>query len=443
MHWLSNVKFPAPAEAVATTSQPTPPAGAGAVAEGTPPASQPAANENPPLAMAAADVAAARRADPGHPLSSAEIAAESEPSIAMITGVGSVGTGFLVRPGVIATNAHVIEDEFMTALRVRFPSAEKAQQGPLLTELLYEDTHRDLAFLRVKSMLPPLRIASSYKVRKGEDVTAIGNPGVGGELILENAISRGVMSTRTALEGQRYYQLGIAVNPGNSGGPVFNSFGSVIGVVTRKSTAQEALAFCIPIEDLNLALEKVVTFPQDAIDRQQSRHRLVLTVKELGGSGVIYSSAIAFRRQNAAAKSEAKAKAFRGYYDASIAHFELKVLTGLKAEAGRVRQDPHVSQPVRDKVAQLADNLEKLRALYGADKTGKNGNDPLSNLKITHVRLVTELCKALNLDMPDGLFFLLGDRSEKGDDNSPPKDGSTKPGLPGGDAGNSESPPKN
>ena len=422
MHWLSNVKFPAPAEAVVTNSQPTPPAGAGAVAEGSPPASQPVANAKPPLAMAAADVASARRPEPGHPLSSAEIAAESEPSIAMITGVGSVGTGFLVRPGVIATNAHVIEDEFMTALRVRFPSAEKAQQGPLLAELLYEDTHRDLAFLRVKSTLPPLRIAVSYKFRKGEDVTAIGNPGVGGQLILENAISRGVMSTRTALEGQRYYQLGIAVNPGNSGGPVFNSFGSVIGVVTRKSKAQEALAFCIPIEDLNLALEKVVTFPQDAIEGQQSRHRLVLTVKELGGSGVIYSSAIAFRRQNAAAKSEAKA--FRGYYDASIAHFELKVLSGLKAEAGRVRQDSHVSQPVRDKVAQLADNLEKLRALYGADKTGKNGNDPLSNLKITHVRLVTELCKALNLDMPDGLFYALGDRSEQGDDNSPPRDGS-------------------
>jgi len=119
------------------------------------------------------------------------------------------------------------------------------------------------------------------------------------------------------------------------------------------------------------------------------------------------------------------------------------VLSGLKAEAGRVRQDPHVSQPVRDKVAQLADNLEKLRALYAVDKQGKNGNDPLSNLKITHVRLVTELCKALNLDMPDGLFFALGDRSEKGDDNSRPKDGSTKPGHPGGDGGNRVPPPEN
>ncbi len=295
MHWLSNVKFPAPAELAAAKLP----------------------------AMPAADVAPPSRAEPGRPLSSADIAAESEPSIAMITGDGSVGTGFLVRPGVIATNAHVIEDEFMTTVRVRFPSAEKPQQGPLLAELIYEDTHRDLAFLRVKSSLSPLRIATSYTFRKGEDVTVIGNPGVGGQLVLENAISRGVMSTKTTLEGQRYYQLGIAVNPGNSGGPVFNSSGSVIGVVTRKSTAQEAHAFSIPIEDLNLALGKVVTFPQDAIEQQQSRHRLVLTVKELGSSGAIYSTGITFRRQNAA-KAGPGASALRGYDDSAIAHFELR-----------------------------------------------------------------------------------------------------------------------
>ena len=160
-----------------------------------------------PATMPANEVAGTRRADPGRTLSSAEIAADSGASIAMITGDGSVGTGFVVRPGIIATNAHVIDGEFITNVRVRFPSAEKAQQGPITAELLYEDARRDLAFLRVKSPLPPLRIATSYTFRKGEDVTAIGNPGAGGELILENAISRGLMSTKTPPEGQRYYQL--------------------------------------------------------------------------------------------------------------------------------------------------------------------------------------------------------------------------------------------
>ena len=291
------------------------------------PADSPAGAANS-VAMPAAPREPAGRPDPGRILSSAEIAAESEPSIAMITGDGSVGTGFLVRPGIIATNSHVIDDEFLSSVRVRFPSAEKALQGPMTAELLYEDTRRDLAFLRVKSSLPPLRIASTYTFRKGEDVTAIGNPGAGGELILENAISRGLMSTKTSMEGQRYYQLGISVNPGNSGGPVFNSSGEVIGVVTRKSAQQEALAFCIPVEDLNLAIDKVVTFPQNAIDRQQSHHRVILTVKGLGGGGTLYSTAIAFARNRASTKGNSRQTI--GYFDAAIAHLEKQTFPRLE-----------------------------------------------------------------------------------------------------------------
>ena len=317
----------------------------------------------------------------------------------MITGDGSVGTGFVVGPGIIATNAHVIEGEFMTYLRVRFPSAEKAQQGPMTAELLYEDTRRDIAFLRVKSSLPPLRIASSYTFRKGEDVTAIGNPGAGGELILENAISRGLMSTKTSFEGQRYYQLGIAVNPGNSGGPVFNSSGAVIGIVTRKNTEQEALAFCIPVEDLNLAIEKVVTFPQDAIDHQQSQHRLILAVKELSGSGRRLQPGD--HSQRGGTRRQAQNNSLPGgFYDAAIAHLERQTFPRLRAEVARVRDDPLVSQLNRDKVDQLASNLDKLKALHAAASPSKNGKDPLSSLKATHRRLLIELCKALSIDVP-------------------------------------------
>jgi S1-C subfamily serine protease len=428
MHWLSGVKFPASADVIAAKPKPAPlPADAGAVVSSSPTVSQPADAANP-LAMPSTAVAPTRRADPGRPLSSAEIAAESEPSIAMITGDGSVGTGFLVRPGILATNAHVIDGEFITNLRVRFPSAEKAQQGPITAELLYEDTRRDLAFLRVKSSLPPLRVATAYTFRKGEDVTAIGNPGAGGELILENAISRGLMSTRTSLEGQRYYQLGIAVNPGNSGGPVFNSYGAVIGVVTRKSAEQESLAFFIPVEDLNLALEKVLSFPQDAIAREQSRHRLVLAVKELGGSGALYCMAISHRRRNATAKDNTK-RSF-GLYDAAISHLEMQTFPRLRAEVTRVRDDGLVSQAIREKVGQLADNLEKLKALHAVDKAGKGGSDVFSTRKATHRRLLLDLCKALNLDVPGNILFSLDDSSEKGITNDPSKDRNTKPGPP-------------
>ncbi len=427
MHWLSGVKFPAQPAAIAAKARARGSASKRAVASAAPSAGE-SADTTRSCAMPAASAASESRAESGRLLSSAEIASESEPSIAMITGDGSVGTGFLIRPGIIATNAHVIDGEFITTLRVRFPSAEKAQQGPMPAELLYEDTNRDLAFLRLKSKLPPLRIAPSYTFRKGEDVTVIGNPGAGGELILENAISRGLMSTKTSLEGQRYYQLSIAVNPGNSGGPVFNSHGAVIGVVTRKSAAQEALAFCIPIEDLNLAIDKVVTFPDDAIERQQSQHRLILAVKGLGGSGALYCTAISNRRQFAS--GAAKGKRQISFYDAAIAHLDQQTFPRLRAAVARVRDDQLVAEAVRNTIGQLADNLEKLKAAYGAEVSGKTADSRLPSIKGTHKRLLIEVCKALKLDVPIEVLLALDESSENGAKPAVSKNGSTKPGTP-------------
>ncbi len=76
------------------------------------------------------DLSRAHRASAGA-LSTAEIVARCEPSVALIKGKASIGTGFLVRRGVIATNAHVIEDEFVSSLEVRFPSAPEPKKGPM------------------------------------------------------------------------------------------------------------------------------------------------------------------------------------------------------------------------------------------------------------------------------------------------------------------------
>jgi S1-C subfamily serine protease len=418
MHWLSGVKFPAPSAVASSNPQPTPaPAGSGAgsLAAATP--SGPAPEPVKPYSMPATP-SSTSGAEPGRPLTPAEIAAESEPSIAMITGDGPVGTGFLVLPGLIATNAHVIDGEFASSLRVRFPSAEKAQQGPFPAELLYDDTRRDIAFLRVKTALPPLRIAKSYTFRKGEDVTVIGNPGIGGELILENAISRGVMSTRTSLEGQRYYQLGIAVNPGNSGGPVFNSVGAVIGMVTRKSSQQEALAFCIPVDDLNLAIEKVVSFPGDAIEREQSRHRLTLVVKHLGGWGAMYGVLIGLKRKGNGEDAISRFLISGDALDGRV--LDSQRASKLKTDMARIGSDPHVSSSLREKIRQLAENLEKLKTLYAADKKSNPRNsDPLPGLKLTHRKLLLDVCKAIDLEVPSQILAALSPSSEESGKKEP------------------------
>ena len=128
--------------------------------------------------------------------------------MALIKGKVSSGTGFLVRRGLVATNAHVIEGEFLSNLEVRFPSAPAPAQGPLPPTLVFLDPKRDLAFLSLPSDLPPVQLVPSYEFVRGEDITVIGNPGLGDEIVLENAISKGVMSSKTVLDGQNYLQLG-------------------------------------------------------------------------------------------------------------------------------------------------------------------------------------------------------------------------------------------
>ncbi len=407
MHWLSALKTldaaglaakPGTSTGRATAAaRPRAAAGAGGEkSEATKPAGP---------ALARSNAAAARPAEPGRPLSTAEIAAESEASIALVSGEDSTGTGFLVRPGLLMTNSHVINDEYMTQVKVRFPSAENGQQGPFPAELVYEDYRRDLALLTVKSTLPPLRIAPAYTFRKGEDIVVIGNPGIGRKLVLENAISRGIMSTKATLNGHQFYQLGISVNPGNSGGPVFDSTGAVIGVVTRKSTAKEALAFCIPVEDVHEALKKAAALAPAAIDRLRSKHRLIVAVKELGYGGALYSIAITFHRRPATGpqgKVNVKNKRAVQYYDEGVTGFESKYLARLKSEVARVRDDPLLAQPQRDKVAELADNFDKYKALYDNKKAVSPGpNDPFPGLKTTHRRLLNELFEALAIDRPE------------------------------------------
>ena len=86
---------------------------------------------------------------PPHSLTTQEVVARSEASIALIKGRAGSGTGFLVRPGILATNAHVIANEPMGGLTVHFPSAPAEARGPFLAQLQYKDSRRDLALLSI------------------------------------------------------------------------------------------------------------------------------------------------------------------------------------------------------------------------------------------------------------------------------------------------------
>ncbi len=192
------------------------------------------------------------------PRSTREIVSKNEASVAKVQGKFGSGTGFLVAPGIVATNEHVLSGELVANVTARFSSAAGRDQGPFAVRLLYVNPARDLALMKVESDLPPIEVARPYAFQRGEDITIIGNPGgLGGAVSLENAITRGVLSTEATFRGQRWYQLGASVNPGNSGGPVLDSRGKVIGVVTLKALKEEGHSYCIPVDALTAALDEV------------------------------------------------------------------------------------------------------------------------------------------------------------------------------------------
>jgi len=188
-----------------------------------------------------------------HPLSTEDLAKQCKPSVAVVKGKFGHGSGFLLPNGVLCTNAHVISLDFEEDIRVHFPSVEdKRHRGPYKAKYIWADRKRDIAYLQVDCQeVPALELAEYYEFRSGQEVLAVGNPGLGDGAMIENALSRGMMSaTWKSPEGQNFYQLNIAINPGNSGGPVIDSLGRVLGMITAKTKDKEGIAFAVMLEDI-------------------------------------------------------------------------------------------------------------------------------------------------------------------------------------------------
>jgi S1-C subfamily serine protease len=235
---------------------PEPAASASAVVSIATPPSATAAG--PPSASATAVDAGAPRPKTDRPAdrTPAELFKEVSPSVVTIlafysgTGEGG-GTGFVIdRDGVIATNHHVIEN----ARRVQV----KLQSGVTFdeVELLADAEAVDLALLRVdlssakggRVDVRPLPLANSDDVVVGEHAIVIGNP-----LGLESTLTDGLISARRVYENRPWIQFSAPISSGNSGGPLINMRGDVIGVTTASlsgAPVTQNLNFAIPINEL-------------------------------------------------------------------------------------------------------------------------------------------------------------------------------------------------
>jgi serine protease Do len=155
-----------------------------------------------------------------------------------------VGSGFLIsNDGYVLTNAHVVEgaDEVLVTLTDRREFKAK---------VLGSDKRSDVAVLKVEATgLPFLRMGDSGKIRVGEWVIAIGSP-----FNLDNSVSAGIISAKARDTGDYLplIQTDVAVNPGNSGGPLINMRGEVIGINSQIATLSggyNGISFAVPIDE--------------------------------------------------------------------------------------------------------------------------------------------------------------------------------------------------
>jgi S1-C subfamily serine protease len=202
-----------------------------------------------------------------------ECVARCEPSVVLIQGTLKSGTGFVVAPGIEATNRHVIDGELLQTLRIRFPTPHKHPEGPFLGTLQYVSAEHDIAFLAVKAPHPPLHLADAASLRRGQQVLTIGNPGLGDQIVL-NAIATGNVSSEFLIDGRTHRQISMQVHPGNSGGPILDQAGGVVGMLSCRATEQAGIAFCIPADTLQKELVRAQRMSAEQSARLTSRHQL-------------------------------------------------------------------------------------------------------------------------------------------------------------------------
>ena len=156
-----------------------------------------------------------------------------------------MGSGFIIEPnGVILTNAHVVEgaDE----VRVRLIDRREFKG-----KVLGADKATDIAVVKIDaSKLPTVKLGDPREVKVGEWVVAIGSP-----FGFENTVTAGIVSatSRSLPDGTYvpFIQTDAAVNPGNSGGPLFNLRGEVIGInsqIYSRSGGYQGISFAIPVD---------------------------------------------------------------------------------------------------------------------------------------------------------------------------------------------------
>lgn len=190
------------------------------------------------------------------PLSASAIgftAEEKYNSVFVVTSGNSLGSGFAVGENCIITNAHVLDNPNNIILTTYAGETHSAY-------LVGYEEDKDIAVLGVTdAKFTPLTIADYKSLNTGDDVYAIGAP-----KSMAYTLTKGVISAKEREIGKyKYIQTDAAINEGNSGGPLLNDEGNVIGVNTLKMSDSEGIGLAIPmtvlsdfLKSLNIELDE-------------------------------------------------------------------------------------------------------------------------------------------------------------------------------------------
>ncbi len=177
-------------------------------------------------------------------LSIAEVTEKALPSVVRVLVGSSSGTGFIINEdGLTVTNKHVVKENNRVAVRL---ATGEQYQG----RVTQRHPRLDLAYVQIDAnrRFPSIAIGDSDKIRVGEDVIAIGFP-LGQSLGLDPTVSVGIISAKRL----NRLQTDASLNPGNSGGPLLDTFGQAVGVVVSRMETNDAgrpitgIGFAIPI----------------------------------------------------------------------------------------------------------------------------------------------------------------------------------------------------
>ena len=206
-------------------------------------------NEDPPVIQALLNAASAKAEsnptpNPAPSIAVADIVEQARGGVVRVQGTTGSGSGFVVdSDGYILTNEHVISGQ--PILTIVFDNGARRT-----AHVIASDAYLDIALLKVEAAGQLTVLPFAAEVRTGQEVIALGYPLNLGETM---TITKGIISALRTAEGVRYIQTDAAINFGNSGGPLLNRNGEVVGMNTTifREESAEGIGFAIQYDVLS------------------------------------------------------------------------------------------------------------------------------------------------------------------------------------------------